>query len=437
MSRFSFISTTPEPERAVLVGVEWKDAQWPLERSLDELERLAHTAGAISVVRLSQKLVKPNPKSFIGSGKVEELVGLVHRMDLDIVIFDDDLTPSQQSYLEKAVGEPVKIIDRTALILDIFGLHAQTREGRLQVQLAQCEYLLPRLRGMWSHLAKEQTRGGIGGRFGQGESQLEVDRRLVRNRISALKRDLKEVEKRREVQSKTRSESDACRVALAGYTNAGKSTLLNTLTGSSVLSQDKLFATLDPTTRSYALPGGREMTVTDTVGFIQKLPHGLVNAFKSTLSEVLDSDLILKVVDASDEDYIRHLEAVDAVLDEIGAGSQPAVIVFNKIDLLEDNDRRYLSRRYPDAVLFSAGTGEGLANLLRRIAREASVNEVLLSVSIPYSQGSLLSLIHEQGSIISESYQSEGVNIVVKVSKRLEHRLKPYSVLDNLTVDVE
>lgn len=339
MARFPLVPTAPEPERAILVGVEWRDNAWPLDRSLDELERLAHTAGAQCVARLSQRLVKPYPKSFIGSGKVEELCGLVHRMDADVVIFDDDLTPSQQSYLEKAVGEPVKIIDRTALILDIFGLHAQTREGRLQVQLAQLQYLLPRLRGMWSHLAKEQTRGGIGSRFGQGESQLEVDRRLIRNKIAVLRRELKQVEQRRDVQSKSRIESPAFRVALAGYTNAGKSTLLNRLTGSRVLSQDKLFATLDPTTRSYRLPGGRGMTITDTVGFIQKLPHGLVDAFKSTLSEVLGADLILKVVDASDEDYERQLEAVDRVLDEIGAGERLTLTVFNKIDLLDSVDR--------------------------------------------------------------------------------------------------
>lgn len=257
------------------------------------------------------------------------------------------------------MGEPVKIIDRTALILDIFGLHAQTREGRLQVQLAQLQYLLPRLRGMWSHLAKEQTRGGIGSRFGQGESQLEVDRRLIRNKIAALRRELKQVERRRDVQSKSRIESPAFRVALAGYTNAGKSTLLNRLTGSTVLSQDKLFATLDPTTRSYRLPGGRGMTITDTVGFIQKLPHGLVDAFKSTLSEVLGADLILKVVDASDEDYERQLEAVDRVLDEIGAGERLTLTVFNKIDLLDSVDRLSFRRRYPEAVLFSAQTGEG------------------------------------------------------------------------------
>ena len=216
MARFPLVSTAPEPERAILVGVEWRDNAWPLDRSLDELERLAHTAGAQCVARLSQRLVKPYPKSFIGSGKVEELCGLVHRMDAAVVIFDDDLTPSQQSYLEKAVGEPVKIIDRTALILDIFGLHAQTREGRLQVQLAQLQYLLPRLRGMWSHLAKEQTRGGIGSRFGQGESQLEVDRRMVRKRITSIKRELAHLADVRSLQREERYSIDGIHGTFAG-----------------------------------------------------------------------------------------------------------------------------------------------------------------------------------------------------------------------------
>lgn len=426
MSRFPFVNTEPEPERALLVGVEWHENAWPTERSLDELERLAATAGAVTVARLTQKLDKPYPKSFIGSGKVDELCGLVHRMDVQVVIFDDDLSPSQQSYLEKAVGEPVKIIDRTALILDIFGLHARTREGRLQVQLAQLQYLLPRLRGMWSHLAKEQTRGGIGSRFGQGESQLEVDRRLIRNKISSLRRELKEVEKRRDVQSKSRIESPAFRVALAGYTNAGKSTLLNRLTGSNVLSQDKLFATLDPTTRSYRLPGGRVMTLTDTVGFIQKLPHGLVDAFKSTLSEVLGADLILRVIDASDEDRLRQMDAVDHVLEEIGAGERLTITVFNKIDLLDRVELIGLKRRYPDAIMFSAITGEGLDDLVDRIAREAAATDVLLSADIPYREGALITLIHKQGSILNEEYLSNGIRVVAKVPVRIAPKIERY-----------
>ena len=424
--RFSFLTTEVKPERAVLVGVEWRQSSWPVDRSLDELERLADTAGAVVVGRLTQRLERPVPKSFIGSGKVEELKSLVGRLEADVVIFDEDLTPAQQSHLERAVGEPVKIIDRTALILDIFGLHAKTREGRLQVQLAQLQYLLPRLRGMWSHLAKEQTRGGIGSRFGQGESQLEVDRRLIRNRISSLRRELKELERRRAVQAKGRVESDAFRIALAGYTNAGKSTLLNALTGSDVLSQDKLFATLDPTTRAYTLPGGRIITLTDTVGFIQKLPHGLVEAFKSTLSEVLGADLILKVIDVSDEDRQRHEEAVDRVLDEIGAGERPSLTVYNKIDLLDPEEVGLLRARMPRAVFFSARTGDGLDHLLDRLSAEAAANDRLISADVPYREGGLLKLVHEQGQLISEEYLADRVRIVAKVSARIAGRLERF-----------
>lgn len=428
MARFTFLSTSIEPERALLVGVEWRTNAWPVERSLDELERLAGTAGAEVVGRLTQRLERPVPKSFIGSGKVQELKDLVSRLDVDVVIFDDDLTPAQQSHLEKTIGEPTKIIDRTALILDIFGLHAKTREGRLQVQLAQLQYLLPRLRGMWSHLAKEQTRGGIGSRFGQGESQLEVDRRLIRNRISALRRELKELEKRREVQSKHRIESDAFRVALAGYTNAGKSTLLNTLTGAGVLSEDKLFATLDPTTRSYVLPGGRSITITDTVGFIQKLPHGLVEAFKSTLSEVRGADLILKVVDVADEDRERHLDAVDRVLEEIGAGERPSLTVYNKADLLAAHELETLRLRMPQAVFFSARTALGLEQLLDRLAAEAAATDRLISAEVPYREGSLMKVVREQGQVLSEEYLEDRMRIVAKVPERIAARLNRYAV---------
>lgn len=428
MARFTFLSTAIEPERALLVGVEWRTGSWPVDRSLDELERLASTAGAVVVGRLTQRLDRPVPKSFIGSGKVQELKETVARLSADVVIFDDDLTPAQQSHLERAIGEPTKIIDRTALILDIFGLHAKTREGRLQVQLAQLQYLLPRLRGMWSHLAKEQTRGGIGSRFGQGESQLEVDRRLIRNRIAALRSQLKELEKRRDVQSKHRIASDAFRIALAGYTNAGKSTLLNTLTGAGVLSEDKLFATLDPTTRSYVLPGGRAVTITDTVGFIQKLPHGLVEAFKSTLSEVRGADLILKVVDISDEDHQRHIDAVDQVLEEIGAGDRPSVTVYNKADLLDSHELAVLRARMPQAVFFSAQTGLGLEDLLTRLSAEAAAHDRLVSAEVPYREGALMKLVREQGQVISEEYLEDRIRVIAKVPERVAARLARYAV---------
>lgn len=428
MSRFKPIETAPVPERAILIGVDTRDSTWPIQRSLDELERLADTAGAQVFARLTQRLDRPVPKSYIGSGKVEELQGYVSRLNADVVIFDDDLSPSQQAYLERRLGEPIKIIDRTALILDIFGLHANTREGRLQVQLAQLQYLLPRLRGMWSHLAKEQTRGGIGSRFGQGESQLEVDRRIIRNRIAVLRRELKELDKRRDVQSKLRASSPAFRIALAGYTNAGKSTLLNRLTGSDVLAQDKLFATLDPTTRAYELPGGRRVTLTDTVGFIQKLPHGLVEAFKSTLSEVRDADLVLKVVDCSDEDYLRQLDAVEHVLVDVGAGDRPALTVYNKIDLLDSDSVASLKRRNPDIVMFSALTGEGLDILQARIAREAAAQDQILSCRIPYKEGALLAAIRNQGMVVSESFLDDSVAMVCKVPPHIASILSRYIV---------
>ena len=426
MSRFPLQPTTPEPERALLVGVDLGTSAWPIERSLDELSRLAETAGAVEVARLTQRLSRPNPRTFIGSGKVQELVGFVNRLEVDVVIFDDDLSPSQQSNLEKAVGRDVKIIDRTALILDIFGLHATTREGRLQVQLAQLQYLLPRLRGMWSHLAKEQTRGGIGSRFGQGESQLEVDRRLVRKRISSIQRDLAEIEKRRGVQAKSRIASPAFRVALAGYTNAGKSSLLNALTGSEVLAQDKLFATLDPTTRAYRLPGGRMMTLTDTVGFIQKLPHGLVEAFRSTLSEVREADLILKVVDVSDPDASRQLDAVDHVLTEIGAGEIITLTVWNKIDLIAPDYLEVLKRRHPDEVFCSALSGEGLIDLTERIAQEAALSDLQVDVHSPSDQGAPLRIAHTYGQILLEEYEDTSIHLIARVPRSLSSYFEPY-----------
>ncbi len=428
MGRFPLVDTAPVPERAVLMGIDRRDAPWPLERSLDELERLAETAGATTVARLTQRLDHAVPRTYIGSGKVEELVSLVERVNADVVIFDDDLTPSQQANLERALGTSTKVIDRTALILDIFGMRAQTREGRLQVQLAQLQYLLPRLRGMWSHLAKEQTRGGIGSRFGQGETQLEVDRRMIRKRISVLRREIAQVALRRDVQSRQRVSSPAFRIALAGYTNAGKSSLLNALTGASVLTQDKLFATLDPTTRSLELPGGRAVTVTDTVGFIQKLPHGLVDSFKSTLAEVRDADLILKIVDASDEDADRHLKAVEDVLTEIGAGERRALTVYNKVDLLEETDCERLQARNPEAVLVSACEGLGIAALNRALAHEAELGDVLLSVAIPYGRSELAAQVRQQGRVLSEDYRPEATVMVCKVPARMAAQLEAYRV---------
>jgi GTP-binding protein HflX len=427
MARFEPYSTAPTPERAILVGVERQTSEWPLELSLAELGRLAETDGAEVVATLTQRLDKPIPRTYIGSGKVDELKRLVGALDADVVIFDDELTPSQQANIERALGEPTKVIDRTALILDIFGRHARTREGRLQVQLAQLQYLYPRLRGMWSHLAGNQTRGGIGSRFGMGESQLEVDRRLVRGRISTLTRELKELDRRRGVQSKARWDSGVWRVALVGYTNAGKSTLLNRLTGSEVYVRDELFATLDPTTRALTLDEGRKVTITDTVGFIQKLPTTLVESFKSTLAEVVAADLILLVVDASDENANREVRAVKDVLEQIDAVDIPRVLVYNKCDLLTRDELRSLEATHPQAVCISAREGTGLAGLLYRVAEEASRGDVTLSAKVPYEKGQLISMAHERCQVLSERYEADGLMITVRASQRMAAVLEPYS----------
>lgn len=424
----------PEPtalpvERALLVGVDLgKRDEWPQERSMAELARLVETDGAEVVGELVQKLDRPVPKTFIGSGKCLELAEAVKALDVDVVVFDEELTPSQQANLEKVVGEPVKVIDRTALILDIFGRHAVTREGRLQVQLAQLRYVLPRLRGMWSHLMGEQTRGGIGSRFGQGESQLEVDRRLVRDRISHLRRELERIASRRETQSKARWDSGVYRVALAGYTNAGKSTLLNALTDADVYAKDELFATLDPTTRSLDLAEGRKICVTDTVGFIQKLPTMLVESFRSTLAEVCNADLVVVVADASDEAWPTQVEAVDDTLEQIGAGSVDRLLCLNKVDLLGEGERERLALAYPDAVQVSAATGKGLDALLHRIALEAAEGDVTMTAKIPFEKGLLMKMVHERGQVIREQYEDGGLLVTAKVPQRLAGVLEPYRV---------
>ena len=430
MGRFRPRSTAPVRERAILVGVDLGRSEWSCEESLAELARLAETDGAEVVLTLSQRLDAPVPKTFIGKGKVEELCSYVRSLDADVVIFDDELSPSQQANLEKIVGEPVKIIDRTALILDIFGVHARTHEGRLQVQLAQLQYVLPRLRGMWSHLVGEQTRGGIGSRFGQGESQLEVDRRLVRSRISTLRRELERLERRRGVQSKARWDSGVYRVALVGYTNAGKSTLLNCLTGACVYAKDELFATLDPTTRALDLDEGRKITVTDTVGFIQKLPTMLVESFKSTLAEVRAADLVLLVVDASDPHRELEIRAVRSVLADIGAEGIRCVTVLNKWDLVGAEERHELMSSHPDAVPVSALEGTGTRGLLYRVAREAAEGSVAMSVLVPYEKGLLMKMVHERCQVMRETYVQGGLLATVRADERMARTLAPYVVED-------
>jgi GTP-binding protein HflX len=415
-------------ERAILVGVDRGNPEWPLNESLAELERLVDTAGADVVATATQKLDRPHTKTFIGSGKADEIAELVKELDATLVVFDDDLTPSQQANLENMIAD-TKIADRTALILDIFALHATSREGKLQVELAQMEYLLPRLRGLWRHLDK-YAGGGVMTR-GPGESQLETDRRLARKRISLLKRHLTGVSHERELQRHSRSQSGVFRVAFVGYTNAGKSTLLNALTDAGVLQANMLFATLDSTTRRLSLPEGREATLTDTVGFIHKLPHGLVEAFKSTLDEVSGADLLLHIADAGAAQRDPQMQAVREVLQEIGASSTPSVVVYNKIDTLPVEELDALKRRQPGAVFVSGLTGEGLESLRSRIAEEASRGGVTMAVLIPYTRGDLIALAHERGQIVTERHHEEGTRLIIKVPTGLSATFAPFASDDS------
>lgn len=414
-------------ERAILVGIDWPGSTWPPESSLEELARLIDTVGAEVVATTCQKLERPNPRTFVGSGKADEVAQMCISYAADLVVFDDELTPSQQANLEKIVGRDVKVIDRTALILDIFALHATTREGRLQVRLAQNQYLYPRLRGMWAHLASNRMGGGVGSRFGEGESQLEVDRRMVRKRISSIKRELAHLDEVRSVQRESRYKSGAYKIALAGYTNAGKSSLINKLTGSNVLSYDKLFATLDATTRKLKLPEGRIVTVTDTIGFIRKLPTTLVESFKSTLDEINGADLILHVIDASTDELSYQVETVEDVLSQIGAERIERLTVFNKIDLIESESlRRRLSETHPDALLVSTVTGEGIGLLLERIARAAASRDECLDVIIPFNRGELVALAHERCNIVSEKHDIDGTHMMLYAPNDCAHMFERY-----------
>ncbi len=326
-------STAPIADKAYLVAADLPKALLPAAESLAELAELAKTAGADVVGSTTQKLEHPNVATYIGSGKAEEIVEARKELDANVVIFDDELSPSQQRNLEKSLG--VKVIDRTALILDIFATRAQTREGRLQVELAQMQYLLPRLAGQWSHL--ERMEGAIGTR-GPGETQIETDRRLINSRIARLRRDLKEVSTQRELYRRRRARNNIPVVALVGYTNAGKSTLMRALSGADVLAEDKLFATLDPVTRRLGLNSGEVVLLTDTVGFIQKLPMQLVAAFRATLEELEEADLLLHVIDISHKNAFEHTETVDSTLRELGVGEKPTLLALNKVDLLTNED---------------------------------------------------------------------------------------------------
>ena len=398
-------------------GASSSDGHWPVEESLAELAQLAHTAGLMVVGEVVQRLVRPNPATFIGTGKVEELARRMAETVSDVVIFDDELSPRHQRELENVLGEETKLLDRTSLILDIFAQHASTREGALQVELAQYEYRLPRLTRAWTHLARQAggraggSTGGVGVR-GPGETQLETDRQVIRQRIAQLKRELEAVRAHRGRHRERRRKAGVPTVAIVGYTNAGKSTLLNALADADVLVEDKLFATLDPTTRRVALPGGGEVLFTDTVGFIQKLPTQMVAAFRATLEEVAEADLLLHVVDSTHLQVMGQAEAVSQTLEEIGAVDIPTVTALNKIDRLSTSDGvPSLLREFPNSVAISALTGEGLETLLDRIEKVLEEQMVWLNVLIPYELGELVDLFHRRGLIGREEHTETGTRI--------------------------
>jgi GTP-binding protein HflX len=415
------------------VGVETKGAPdpWPLDDSITELAELARTAGVAVLGRAEQRLDAINPATYVGKGKVEELKLLVRDLDLDMVIFNDELSPTQQRNLEQELD--VQVIDRTALILDIFAKHARTREGSLQVELAQYEYRLPRLTRGWTHLARQAgggaARGGAGGvgLRGPGETQLETDRRIIRRRIAQLKRELVQVRRQREQHRQQRRKNWLPVVSLVGYTNAGKSTLLNALTDATVLATDLLFATLDPTTRRLPLLGGKEVLITDTVGFIQKLPTQLVAAFRATLEEIVDADLILHVIDITHRNVREQVETVVQVLEEIGAGHKPMLVALNKVDLLnQPEEASSIAAQYPNAVAISAMYGNGLDDLVQAIETQLAQHMTWVRVRLPYAETELAALFHRHGLITNETHGAKGVIIEGKLPPALVGRFDPY-----------
>ena len=392
-------------ERIVLVGVTLAGGDpAETEASLDELALLVDTAGADAVERLVQRRSSPDPATYIGSGKVAEVRELADMVDADTVVFDDELTPAQQFNLEKILGRSA--LDRTAVILDIFAQNASTQEGKAQVELAQLRYRLPRIRGAGRRLS--QQGGGIGTR-GPGETQLEVDRRRLVRRVHKLEADLRRVQAHRETQSKARSRTRNRAVSLAGYTNAGKSSLLNVLTESNVLVEDRLFATLDATTRRLSLPGGESVFATDTVGFVRKLPHQLVNAFKTTLDVVRDADLLVHVIDGSGPDPEGCIEAVHLVLREIGAGDVPELKVFNKADL--SDGAAMLARHHEGSIAVSSRTGEGIGELLELIGNRVRSMTEIADLLVPWARGDILAAVHREGQVLSETAAGDGMAI--------------------------
>jgi GTP-binding protein HflX len=409
-------------ERCVLVGV----GPGIREEDLDELAALADSAGAEPVGRIVQSRQEPDPQYWIGKGKVEELHQLLSVTGAKLVVLDQELTPGHLRSLEAKLK--AKVIDRTALILDIFALHARSREGKAQVELAQLNYLLPRLRGWGESMSR--AGGGIGTRMGGGETKLEVDRQHIRRRITKLRRDIADLSRTREVKRARRQRSNIAQVAIAGYTNAGKSSLMRRITGADVVVADQLFATLDPTTRRVALPGGRRATLSDTVGFVGKLPHDLVEAFRSTLEEVVEADQILHVADAASGRVEEQVEAVRRVLGEIGAGSIPEVLALNKLDLIAGSERARLARRFPGSHPVSAATGEGVEGLLEAIADALPDPPVSIHALVPWDRGDLMAELYREAEVLEAIAEPDGTRVRARVGLRELSRLRPYLCAD-------
>jgi GTP-binding protein HflX len=410
-------------EKALLIGLERDGVdKWALRESLEELAELARSAGAEVAGTVTQKLDQPTAPYYIGKGKVEQVAEQCRKESVTSVIFDDELSPAQGRNLEKLTSR--KVLDRTQLILDIFAQRARSREGRLQIELAQLQYLLPRLTRMWNHLSRQS--GGIGTR-GPGETQLEVDRRRVQERIAKLERELIEVRKHRAVQREGRRRHHWPVAALVGYTNAGKSTLLNRLTGAEVLAANQLFATLDPTTRQLVLPNKQKVLLTDTVGFIRKLPHTVIESFKATLEEVHEADLLIHVVDLSHPNFQEQITAVNSVIRELDAHGKQTLIVFNKIDALENRELVEMQlRNIPDSVAVSAQNGEGMDAMLQELEHQLSAWRLRATYRIPASEAALIAEIHRVGHVLELQYESENVRIQAHIPPELQNRLAPF-----------
>jgi len=412
------------PEKVFLVGVELKSRKVTDTRELmAELSELAQTAGGEVVGEGIQKLDALAPATFIGKGKAAEFADFCKQHGVDTVIFDDELSPAQSRNLEKIFN--CKVLDRTSLILDIFAQRARTREGKLQIELAQLQHLLPRLTRFWGHLSRQA--GGIGMRGGEGESQLEADRRKVQERIDTISRDLDAVRRRRATQRAGRQRSQWPLASIVGYTNAGKSTLLNALTGADVLAKDILFATLDPTTRRLKLPTNQNVLLTDTVGFIRKLPHGLVEAFKATLEEVIQADLLLHVVDISHPQAAEQIAAVNSVLAEIGADEKPVLMVFNKIDCASGGSvMAHLKEKFPHAVEISAKTGEGIPYLLAEIGTQLRPKREFLELQIPHERAEVIARLHKIGQVIERRYNGKSAKFKARIPPHFHAEFAPF-----------